>query len=852
MEDALDAIKRQVDGMETRPAVFDRELRQRFGRWRLADPVPVEEIIERFARHGGFDGGDATVRIPLHEVESAELTGEYLVYHPEHVVECVGFYEYARGDLTHIRIDEFGETFPAWRLRFWHHTYAPPAQPSYLKEATDLADDAAAPGSSVAGLQSVDGDDLFDQLTAFVEREKEAEREQTRRHFADLSADQFCAEFGGVTGVEPLGREVGEYGEQIVKLRVPPEDEDGAGSAVGTDSSADQEGGADSAGADAATGEARYDNWEELAEAAGMDPEEARADRGEVGDAAALGDPGAARNADGNDATEGETASADDYDDSEDDLDLREEGLYPGSEAIVGHERGGRGFPVEAELYEVDGRTMKLGVYWRQTEDKAAAEAAFKADSDATFVVGELLNVVPYDRQWDAIETIQADDRKADVLTGRRDVGFSDATEVDVRTGDLNEYQSRACTSGMRAKDVFCIHGPPGTGKTRTLTKLIREAVRDHQRVLAVAHSNQAVDNLLVGSSTTENADPRSLHALAEEDELSIARVGSNCDHPIVEEAYVGEDHWQADVVGATMSAAHQFPDDLFDLVIVDEATQATIPATLIPFSKGERVVLAGDHKQLPPYHSGEYADHEEMEKSLFEHVLEVYGEGIATTLATQYRMHEDIAAFPNEAFYDGILTHASRNRNWTVGTLDPLVGVDVTGTEERTPRESLYNPAEVDAVVTEIDRLLRYGVDPADVGVITPYTGQVAKLRSALASHERSGLHHDVTVNTIDAFQGGEAEVIVVSFVRSNDAGQIGFLDFPNEGPRRLNVALTRAKKRLVLVGDWDCLTTLPGRTDPQDSATPVYQNLHQHLLDHASVETVGEIEGDAVGRPE
>jgi len=836
MEDALDAIKRQIDGMETRPAVFDRELRQRFDRWRLVDPVPVEEIIERFARHGGFDGDGATVRIPLHEVDSAELTGEYLLYHPEHVVECVGFHEYARGDLTHIRLEEFAETYPAWRLRFWHPDYEPLGQPSYLKGSTDLADDSAAPGSSVAGLQSVDGDDLFDQLTAFVEREKEAEREGTRRHFEDLSADQFCREFGGVTGVVAAGREVGEYGEQIVKLRVPAADEDADNQQPAADEggAGDDAGGADAAAADASMAGARYDNWEELADAAGMDPDDA----GESDS-----DTDAASGGDRDDDSRSENVET---------FDFRDAGLYPGSEVIIGHEHGGRGFPVEAELYEVEDRTMRLGVYWRQTEDKAAAEAAFKADSDASFVVGELLNVVPFDRQWDAIETIQADDRKADVLTGQRDVGFRDATEVDVRTGDLNEYQSRAATSALRAEDVFCIHGPPGTGKTRTLTKLIREAARDHLRVLAVAHSNQAVDNLLVGSSTTEQADPRSLHALAQDDELSIARVGSNCDHPVVEEEYVGEDHWQADVVGATMSAAHQFPDDLFDLVVVDEATQATIPATLIPFSKGERAVLAGDHKQLPPYHSGEYADREEMEKSLFEHVLEVYGDGIVTTLGTQYRMHESIAAFPNEAFYDGLLTHASRNRDWTIGTLDPLVGVDVSGSEERTPRESLYNPAEVEAVVAEIDRLLRYGVDPADIGVITPYTGQVAKIRSALASHDQSGLHHDVTVNTIDSFQGSESKAIVVSFVRSNDAGQIGFLDFPNEGPRRLNVALTRAKKRLVLVGDWDCLTTLPGRTDPADSATPIYQQLHEHLQNEANIEDVSAIEEDAVGRPE
>jgi|GEM_PF-424986 len=836
MEDALDDLARALDGMVQRPAVFDRELRQRHGRWRLADPVPAQEVIERFARHGGFDGDGATVKIPLHEVDSAELTGEYLLYHPEHVVECVGFYEYAKGDLSHVRIEAFAETYPAWRLRFWHPDYVPPEQPSFLRSAGDLDAAGTAPGDSVPGLHSVDGEDLFEQLTAFVEREKESEREAARRQFDQLTGDRYCEEYGGITGVEPAGREVGEYGEQVITLRVPRRDETAESDPVDDGATLDGTATEDQASS-ATSGGARYDNWEELAEAVEESPDEAEGSTGH--------EPGA--------ASENARAGADpDAGSDSGGFCPRDYGLYPGSEVIVGREGGGRGFPVEAEFYGAEGRTLRLGVYWRETDDKAAAEAAFAADSDATFVVGELLNVVPYDRQWDAVETIQADGRKADVLTGSFDVGFRDATDVDVRTGDLNDSQSRAATSALRAEDLFLLHGPPGTGKTRTLTKLVAEAARNDRRVLAVAHSNQAVDTLLAGSSTLDRADPRSLHARAQDGDLSMARVGNNCSNPVVEEHYVGADHWQADVVGATTSAAHQFPDDLFDLVVVDEATQATIPATLIPWSKGETLVLAGDHEQLPPYYSGEYDDREEFEQSLFEHVLECYGDGIATTLTTQYRMHEAIAAFPNEQFYDGVLTSDSRNRSWTIGTLDPLVGVDVTGSEQRTPRESIYNPAEVGAVVAEIDRLLRYGVDPADVGVITPYTGQVAKLRSALASHDREGLHHAVTVDTVDAFQGGEAEVVIVSFVRSNDAGQIGFLDFPTEGPRRLNVALTRAKKRLVLVGDWDTLTTLPGRVDPAECATPVYQSLYQHLREHARIEHVDAIETDAVGRPE
>jgi superfamily I DNA and/or RNA helicase len=222
------------------------------------------------------------------------------------------------------------------------------------------------------------------------------------------------------------------------------------------------------------------------------------------------------------------------------------------------------------------------------------------------------------------------------------------------------------------------------------------------------------------------------------------------------------------------------------------------------------------------------------MEVSLFEHVLDVYGDEVSTLLRKQYRMHRAIAAFPNEAFYGGKLTHGQRNRAWTVGDLDPLVGIQVDGDEQETPGGSYYNEAEAAVVVDEVDRLRRNGVPASRIGVITPYSGQVGKIVQALDDDE---LAERVDVATVDSFQGGEREAIVVSFVRSNDRGDTGFLTFPHEGPRRLNVAMTRAQKRCALVGDWSTLRATPSHRSPDEDASHVFDALYDHLEERDSL---------------
>jgi superfamily I DNA and/or RNA helicase len=327
-------------------------------------------------------------------------------------------------------------------------------------------------------------------------------------------------------------------------------------------------------------------------------------------------------------------------------------------------------------------------------------------------------------------------------------------------------------------------------------------------------------------------ADQDSLHAYASAGEITVARVGENSTDNIVNQEYVGNDHYQSDVVCTTTSGAARFGEDIFDYAVLDEASQASIPSSLIPFSRAERLILAGDHKQLPPYHSSENQDTEALEISLFEQLLDQYDDGIMTTLRTQYRMNEAISAFPNQLFYDGVLRDGSRNRSWAIGPLSPLVAYHVSGTEGRSPSKSYYNETEAELVRGEVQRLFDTGVTGNQIGIITPYSGQVSKITAALRDVE--GPVADTEVDTVDSFQGSERTVIIVSFVRSNETGHSGFLTFPHEGPRRLNVAMTRAKRRLVLIGNFDTLSTLGPDKTPETSSASLYASLQTHLEEH------------------
>jgi hypothetical protein len=508
-------------------------------------------------------------------------------------------------------------------------------------------------------------------------------------------------------------------------------------------------------------------------------------------------------------------------------------GIFPNNEYIVDVRGYNEATPIEMEaVYVGDTELWLCGL-----DDPIATESpqgkALTADS-TTLWLHDLLNPLPYDRRLDAIKNVKLGAQKRQLLTGNRDVTFASSQyAIPDPAIELNESQEKALIWAEAANDCLCIHGPPGTGKTRTLTAYIRDAVDRNKRILVTAHSNQAVDNLLVGDSTVNEPEDETLHAMAQDDDtaLTIARAGTNSDDRVVKKYYEGISPARADVVAATTSGSAQFSKNGFDIGIVDEATQASRAATTIAFHVSKKLILAGDHKQLPPFAASDDKLGEEQRPSLFETLITRYSEDIAVMLRTQYRMNETIAAFPNEAFYDGELKTASRNRDWTVDDLSPLMGIHIRGTEQkRESSHSYYNPEEAEAAAKQVKLLTNSGLSPNDIGVIAAYRGQVKEIEHHLRQLDINDVSQ-VATNTVDAFQGSEREAIIVSLVRSNPEADTGFLAMPDEGPRRLNVSLTRGRKRLVVIGNWDTLSERAAHREPDESCAELYAELESQI---------------------
>lgn len=516
-----------------------------------------------------------------------------------------------------------------------------------------------------------------------------------------------------------------------------------------------------------------------------------------------------------------------------------EYGIYPGSEVIVDVNVETEELPEEFVVTFVDDQT--IGVALKSDRDYNLGKLNQElrnldsGHNDVIYDVYHLLNPTPYDRQQDAINKARRNSRVNGIINGSSDLKISDVDVAPLIDPALNPPQQRAVNQALGAKNIACIHGPPGTGKTRTLTAIIKAVVARGDTVLAVAHSNQAVDNLIVGTSTVDEADQDSLHYAAKKDVFEIARIGQRSTNNVIQEYHMNTQPSNAEVVAGTMSAAAEVSAS-FDWVVVDEATQASQPATLIPLLKGDQIILAGDHKQLPPFASSEDAKREEMHISLFEHVLKVYGEEFAERLLTQYRMNKTIAEYPSHQFYNDTLTHGELNQDWTIGDLEPLVAIHTEGNEQTDSKtKSKYNPDEAKIAAKQVEILLEAGTAPEDIGIITPYTAQIGTIASELHNIdiENPG---KIDIDTVDSFQGGERTAIIVSFVRSNNRNTAGFLEFPKEGPRRLNVAITRAQKRLTIIGDFDTLGAVADHREDVDSCADLYKSLREYCIGTAS----------------
>jgi superfamily I DNA and/or RNA helicase len=459
------------------------------------------------------------------------------------------------------------------------------------------------------------------------------------------------------------------------------------------------------------------------------------------------------------------------------------------------------------------------------------------------------------------------------VLLGEAPPAFAPEGPYTPLDPALNASQQEAVRFALSAHDLAVLHGPPGTGKTTAVVEVIRQAVRRGQRVLACAPSNLAVDNLLerllahgeravrlghparvlpelrahtLDLMVEDHADTRLARKFAKEafalfrhaSKWTRAKPEPGARKDLRKEARdLLADARQlvaraadrildaAAVVCATTTGldSEVLGQRSFDTVIIDEAAQSTEPGCWIPLLRGRRVVLAGDHCQLPPTVVSQEAAEQGYGISLMERVVALYGDAVTRRLRTQYRMHGAIMGFSSREFYEGELEadpsvsgHRLCDLPGVVPSLlteTPVEFIDTAGAgydEEVEPDgESRFNAQEAAVVCRKVRALLEAGVAAADVAVIAPYAAQVRLLR------ERLGVP-GLEIDSVDGFQGREKEAAVLSLVRSNPEGEIGFL----ADVRRTNVALTRARRKLLVIGDSATL-----------AAHPFYQRLLEYF---------------------
>jgi ATP-dependent RNA/DNA helicase IGHMBP2 len=464
-------------------------------------------------------------------------------------------------------------------------------------------------------------------------------------------------------------------------------------------------------------------------------------------------------------------------------------------------------------------------------------------------------------RQLDALRQARAEraNRSAflrDVLLGEKPSSTEAIRAIEFLDPSLDPSQQSAIAFALFSRDVAVVHGPPGTGKTTALVELIRQAVRRGERVLACAPSNLAVDNLLErlldnGENAIRIGHParvtpalrdHTLDLLVEahsdtrlarkltRDAFALFRQAGKWTRAKPEPGARGDMRREARemladarrmegnvanhildsarIVCSTLTGldSELLGDRKFELVVIDEAAQATEPACWPAVLRCQRLVLAGDHCQLPPTILSREADEKGLGISLMEHVVRLHGRAVTRRLDVQYRMNEAIMAFPSARFYDGALqAHSSVASHLLRGlpsvhavsiTSTPMEFIDTAGADcDETIEpggESRRNFGEADLVCRKVSQLVEAGVMPRNIAVIAPYSAQVRLLRSRLDIH-------DLEIDSVDGFQGREKEAIIISLVRSNPEGEIGFL----ADTRRMNVAMTRARRKLLIVGN-------------------------------------------------
>lgn len=466
-----------------------------------------------------------------------------------------------------------------------------------------------------------------------------------------------------------------------------------------------------------------------------------------------------------------------------------------------------------------------------------------------------------------------AENRLIRVLTGLDKPSFSNIFSNEQSLSALNPVQQQAVAKILAAEDLAIVHGPPGTGKTTTLVQAIKALLQqDNRQILVVAASNTAVDLL------TEKLAEESVQVLrignparVSEHLLSATLDHKMAEHPAMKqvkalkkqaneyknmahkykrnfgraekeqrkalfdeahkimkevdntEKYITDDLLtKAQVITATLVGANHYTikGRKFHTVVIDEAGQALEPACWIPLMKAQKVIFAGDHLQLPPTIKSNEAAKNGLSTTLLEKSVAFHPEAVVL-LEEQYRMNAVIMGYSSKVFYeDKLQAHPSVADRVLFSNDAPLSFIDTAGCgfEEKSEGTSSTNPEEAVFLLKHLAQLTGtlkglYAPDQLPtIAVISPYKQQIVVLKELLANDpDLMAYGTRLRVNTIDSFQGQERDIVYISMTRSNNDGIIGFL----ADIRRMNVAMTRAKQKLVVIGDSATLSRLPFYTD-------------------------------------
>lgn len=477
-----------------------------------------------------------------------------------------------------------------------------------------------------------------------------------------------------------------------------------------------------------------------------------------------------------------------------------------------------------------------------------------------------------YRMMFDALDRVK--NAKNNRLAYLRDLFYSHRqaeqfTFSPMRFPWLNSTQEHAVNEVLRAKDVAIVHGPPGTGKTTTLVEAINETLMRENQVLVCAQSNMAVDwiseklvdrgisVLRIGNPTRVNdkmlgftyerrfeshPDYTQLWAIRKAiRDLRRSKKKSYEYHQRLEhlksraaeiEIRINAELFsEARVIACTLTgSANRLLDGMkFGTLFIDEAAQALEAACWIPIRRASRVVLAGDHCQLPPTIKSFAALKAGLGKTLMERIAENKPETV-TLLKVQYRMNDDIMRFSSNWFYEGQVESAPQIKHRGILDYDhSITWIDTAEKTSETTEEDNANDFKEQFVGDSFGRINKAEArltlltlaeyltkiskqrvldESIDIGIISPYRAQVQYLKRLIRKYEFfKPYRHLISVNTVDGFQGQERDIILISLVRSNDSGQIGFL----KDLRRMNVAMTRARMKLIILGNKDTMTRHP-----------------------------------------